>query len=300
MKSTNKSTKNSLLKQHEIAELQLSWPNYSEELLKGLHILTLEGRLNADSRRKIKQVLHLFQLVKPGLESVREKNGKVVVLDVGAGKNYLGFILYDLFLKHHSDSQLHSIESRLELVKASEQLAEELKFLGMKFHVGNIQDFFKAESKSKELESSIDMITALHCCDTGTDDAILLGLDHAVPLMALVPCCQAEVARLLKAAGRAGADGLTLTELWSHPIHAREFGSHLTNVLRCLVLESCGYKVRVTELVGWEHSLKNEFIFAEKTQPSNPRARKRLEAFLDVFKIKNRLVLGLESREQAG
>jgi hypothetical protein len=82
-----------------------------------------------------------------------------------------------------------------------------------------------------------------------------------------VPCCQAELARELE-----GAHG-SLDQLWRHPIQRREFGAQLTNVLRGLFLEAHGYKVRVTELTGLEHSLKNEFIFAERHHRANPRAR---------------------------
>jgi hypothetical protein len=71
-----------------------------------------------------------------------------------------------------------------------------------------------------------------------------------------------------------------LSEMWRHPIHTREFGSQITNVLRCLQLEAHGYQVRVTELVGWEHSMKNELIIAEyKAQPQK-RAAQRLHEVL--------------------
>ena len=73
---------------------------------------------------------------------------------------------------------------------------------------------------------------------------------------------------------------ITLSELWRHPIHTREFGSHMTNVLRCLLLEGMGYKVTVTELVGWEHSMKNELILAENIHQPKKIALDRLEEIL--------------------
>ena len=81
----------------------------------------------------------------------------------------------------------------------------------------------------------------------------------------LVPCCQAEVAAAMRSKKNESLAKTPLSELWRHPIHTRELGSHLTNVLRCLLLESHGYQVTVTELVGWEHSMKNELIIASKT-----------------------------------
>ena len=78
----------------------------------------------------------------------------------------------------------------------------------------------------------------------------------------VVPCCQAEVASVLRK-NKAKALADPLAEIWRHPLHTREFGSQITNVLRCLQLEAHGYQVSVTELVGWEHSMKNELIIAQ-------------------------------------
>ncbi|MEK7358294.1 MAG: SAM-dependent methyltransferase, partial [Bdellovibrionota bacterium] len=105
--------------------------------------------------------------------------------------------------------------------------------------------------------------------------------------IALVPCCQAEVARLLDEVP--SRDASELQHLWRHGIHRREFGSHLTNVIRALYLESQGYKVRVTELIGWEHSMKNELILAERVQRSNSQAKHQLESLLRKFPVKMRL-----------
>jgi hypothetical protein len=71
-----------------------------------------------------------------------------------------------------------------------------------------------------------------------------------------------------------------LTEIWRHPIHTREFGSQLTNVLRCLRLEAHGYQVNVTELVGWEHSMKNELIIASYKDLPRRRPAERLQEVL--------------------
>ncbi len=127
------------------------------------------------------------------------------------------------------------------------------------------------------------MVTALHACDTATDDAIAFGLQKHARFMVLVPCCQAEVARCLNQNKAQSLFNTPLAELWRHPLHTREMGSHLTNVLRCLYLQACGYHITVTELVGWEHSLKNELIIASHTGPGNRRAGERLLALLAEF-----------------
>jgi hypothetical protein len=260
-------------------------PGQSVELLKELHILTRDGRMNQDSRRKLKQVYHLYQFIEPLLKELAEEGRDIRLVDVGAGKSYLGFILYDLFFKERADaSTIVGVESRRELVERSRDLAQRLDFPRMSF-----LDRTVAEAMcSTELPERIDIVTALHACDTATDDAIRFALGRRARFIVLVPCCQAEVAALLrKNKGKALAD--TLAELWRHPIHTREFGSHVTNVLRCLQLEAHGYQLSVTELVGWEHSMKNELIVARHAgQPARHRAA-RLRELLEMLGLAEEL-----------
>jgi hypothetical protein len=132
----------------------------------------------------------------------------------------------------------------------------------------------------QRLPDRVDMVTALHACDTATDDAIAFGLAKQAKYMALVPCCQAEVAACLRQDKALQLARTPLAELWRHPLHTREMGSQITNVMRCLYLESQGYQVTVTELVGWEHSMKNELILAQHTGRSKHSAQQRLQDLL--------------------
>lgn len=256
-------------------------PGQSVELLKALHILTRDGKMNQDSRRKLKQVYHLFQFIEPLLKDVQQERGAVTLADHGAGKSYLGFILYDLFFKEQKDavgngSHIYGIETREELVKSSEELAKRLGFDGMSF-----LNLSVAESiTSDKLPATIDVVTALHACNTATDDAIHFALEKKAKYIVVVPCCQAEVASVLrKNKGKALAD--PLAEIWRHPLHTREFGSQITNVLRCLQLEAHGYQVSVTELVGWEHSMKNELIVAQYKNLPTRKPAERLTEMLE-------------------
>ena len=243
-------------------------PGQSIELLKELHILTRDGKLNQDSRRKLKQVYHLYNFIEPLLKDVREQKQGVSLVDHGAGKSYLGFILYDLFFKGLDDgSHIYGIETREELVQKSTELAARLGFNGMSFLPLSVAE----STTSSKLPETIDIVTALHACNTATDDAIDFALKKKAKHMVLVPCCQAEVATVLRKNKGKDLGRSALTEIWRHPIHTREFGSQLTNVLRCLQLEAHGYQVTVTELVGWEHSMKNELIVA--TYKNLPRRR---------------------------
>ena len=269
-------------KQSEVKPLDLDLrPGQSIELLKELHILTREGKINQDSRRKLKQVLHLFQFIEKILKELTEEDPAkgLTLADHGAGKSYLGFIVYDLFFKQLSQGCIYGIETRSDLVEASRALAQRLNFQRMTFLNTSVSE----SSQSELLPSQIDVVTALHACDTATDDAIAFGLLKKARAMVLVPCCQAEVAAQLRQNKALNLSRTPLAELWRHPLHTREIGSQLTNVLRCLYLESKAYTVTVTELVGWEHSMKNELILARFTGRPKPGAADRLQALLAEF-----------------
>lgn len=252
-------------------------PDQSIELLKALHILTRDGKMNQDSRRKLKQVNHLFQFIKPMLQELTENHPNFTVVDHGAGKSYLGFILVDLFLRHHAPkARMIGIETRAELIKSSELLAKKLGFDQMRFLNLSVSQ----SETSETIPDQVDMVTALHACNTATDDAIRFGLIKQARYMVLVPCCQAEIAAVLRK-NKAKQLKDPLTEIWRHPLHTREFGSQLTNALRCLQLEAHGYQVTVTELVGWEHSMKNELIIAHKQGGPKQKSMDRLNEILD-------------------
>ena len=264
-------------------------PGQSVALLQQLHILTREGQLNQDSRRKLKQVYHLFQFIEKLLVDIEADVPPgplgLAVADHGAGKSYLGFILYDLFFKARERGWVYGVETRPELVESARQLAQRCGFGRMGF-----VNLSVAESIGSELlPAQIDLVTALHACDSATDDAIAFGLAKKARAMALVPCCQAEAARHL-GGNRALMLGRTpLAELWRHPLHAREMGSQITNVMRCLYLQAQGYQVTVTELVGWEHSMKNELIIARYTGQKMRSAAQRLTDIAEQFGLETLL-----------
>jgi len=313
--------------QHAQTDLQALIGGQSVELLKALHILTREGQLNQDSRRKLKQVNHLVQLLEGPLRACAIEQGAsearpLSLVDHGAGKSYLGFILYDRFglerskpralevdpeqvhqkKQHEQNAQdaqdkqgaqpptpsspsasialkVIAIETRQELVERSTQLAQDFGFKGMQFFNVMAQD----AGDLKDIPQSVDVVTALHACDSLSDDAIEFALAKNARLIFLVPCCQAEAASVLKSNRALQLNKTPLAELWRHPLHTRELGSQVTNVLRCLYLEAMGYTVTVTELVGWEHSMKNELIVAKYTGHPKPKAAARLQELIQQF-----------------
>jgi hypothetical protein len=258
-------------------------PGQSIELLRELHLVGRDGNLHADSLRKLKQVNHLVQLLQPALLDARERHREPVWIDAGAGNAYLGFVLYELFLRDaEARETLWCIESRADLWQRSHERADRLGFTRMRFvrgEVGAVHD---------QLPGRAHVVMALHACDTATDDALALAVRKNADHVAVVPCCQAEVAAQLKEAPRAAQEPWPL--LWAHPIHRREAGAHLTNVIRALALESFGYQVTVTELTGWEHSLKNELILGRRVHRESRAARQRLHALLHATGVRPRLV----------
>jgi len=277
MKTSSTKTNND---KYEVREDQ------SIELLKELHILTRDGKMNQDSRRKLKQVFHLVQFIEPIIKDLSKEQQAFQLVDFGAGKSYLGFLLYDLVAKHlQHPFQIIGIDLREDLVQYSKELAQRILFEKMRFYQLNTQEALV----STDLPPQIDIVTALHACNTATDDAINFALHRDVSHIVLVPCCQAEIAGLLKDKKSQVLKNNYFSSLWKFPIHTREFGSHLTNVMRCLYLESCGYEVTVTELVGWEHSMKNELIIAKKLQSSkkSEQASDQLKHLLLEFNLEN-------------
>ena len=306
-------------------------PGQSEALLRELHLVSRDGKLHADSLRKLKQVNHLAQLLAPALDDVLARHPSAQILDAGAGNAYLGFVLYELFLKA-GEALLWNVEPRADLIARGEERAKKLGYSRMRFVGATLEQAAqtRAAAPVAALESAatsvpvaivlppgqvapppaptppaaqapllperLHLVTALHACDTATDDALLLALRRKADHVALVPCCQAEVAAQLKSlSAEANRSHQPLpagpwSALWEHPLHRREFGAQLTNVLRSLVLEAHGYAVTVTELTGWEHSMKNELLLGRRVGGDTRVAKEKLKQLLAQTGVRPKIV----------
>lgn len=256
-------------------------PGQSTELLKTLGIVDARGRVQADSRRKLKQVNHLVTLLRPALEDVLARHTEPVLVDAGAGNAYLGFVLYELFLGPAGRGELICVEPRPELVARVRERAAALGYERLRV--------LEARIAEAPLPERVHALVALHACDTATDEALLAGLARRADHLAVVPCCQAEVAQQLKALGAELPDP-ALRPLWAHAWHRRELGAHLTNVIRALAVEARGYQVTVTELTGWEHTVKNELILARRVGRPSARARAALDDLLARIPVRPAIV----------
>jgi hypothetical protein len=264
-----------------MTEKNIIHPNQSVDLLKELHVLTRDGKLNQDSKRKLKQIYHLYNFIEPLLKDICENMDDFSLVDHGAGKSYLGFILYDLFFKQINKGKIFGVETRDDLVTRSKDLAKKLNFSRMSFLNISVNESIQDD----KIPGHVEIVTALHACDTATDDAIKFALSKNSKYIVLIPCCQAEVASFLRKNKNESFGKTPLSELWRHPLHTREFGSTVTNSLRCLLLESYGYQVTVTEFTGFEHSLKNELIIAKRIDQKRGNAVDRINGILTELNL---------------
>lgn len=254
-------------------------PGQSVELLKELHILTRDGKMNQDSRRKLKQVNHLFQFIEPLLEELRADHADISLADHGAGKSYLGFILYDLFCKDRAPAaRLHGIETRAELVASSRVLASRLGFAGMSFHHLSV-----AESiVSDRLPARVDLVTALHACDTATDDAIAKGIAANAELIVVAPCCHKQIRREIEAAKAT----TPLDYLMRHGIFVERQAEMITDGIRALILEHFGYRTKVFEFISDANTPKNVLIVGTRGGGRDPAALEKIAAAKAMFGIR--------------
>lgn len=238
----------------------------SVAVLQALGLVTERGGASPDAHRKIKQITHFLRLIEPALDDVFARQAEPVLLELAAGKSYLGLVLYERFVARHGRGRLIAVEARPDLAAKVAGIAAGLGFDRFEMRVGTIIE--------AELPERAHFALALHACDTATDEALVRAVRAKCDHIALVPCCQAEVARLLRGVGSAAG------ALWQHAWHRREFGAHLSNVIRALALQACGYQVTVTELAGWEHSLKNELIVGRRVGSWHAGAREELRLLL--------------------
>lgn len=252
----------------------------ASSLLRALGLTTARGGASADSHRKLKQLTHFVRLIEPALREVLERYEEPVIVDAAAGKGYLGLVLAQLILKPAGKGALIGIESRDELVERVQAIADKQE-LPATLLSSSIQD--------AELPERVHFLLALHACDTATDEAIVRGIAAKADYIAVVPCCQAEISRLI---GQLKSDA-PISAMWRHAWHRREFGAQLTNVIRALALEARGYQVTVTELAGLEHSLKNELILARRVGRYHAESAAKLDALLAEVPVKPWLIEAL-------
>lgn len=225
--------------------------------------LTLDdGRVKPSMYAKFKQICHFVEIIDDLIrQSPLQKAPVLSVIDIGSGKGYLTFALYDYLTAHlGKQARMTGIEVRPELVLFCSDLATKLKFKGLSF---------EAVSAAQTHIAPVDLLIALHACDTATDDAMYHGIKANAALIVTAPCCQHELAPQLSKPVDA-LQGITKFGLFK-----QRQADLVTDAARCLLLESQGYKVKVIEFVSTEHTAKNLMIAGIRSSEVNRSAALR-------------------------
>lgn len=217
--------------------------------LKALGVTQADGTVKPSMYPKFKQICHFVEIVDQLIrESDLDTAGKISVTDIGSGKGYLTFALYDhLTAALRKSASVKGIEVRADMVALCQRIAKDAGFTGLTF------DEIRADQAAARAS---DVIIALHACDTATDDAIYQGISTNAALIVVAPCCQHELAPQLAKASDA------LTGITKFGLFKQRQADLVTDAARCLLLEASGYRVKVIEFVSTEHTAKNIMIAA--------------------------------------
>ncbi|MFD1251524.1 Methyltransferase domain protein [Devosia equisanguinis] len=247
-----------------------------------LHALGLTGKDGAvrnDAQDKFRQINKMVEIFAPLIQALHAENPRI--LDMGAGKGYLDFALYDYLSSLGQSTEVIGVELRDKLVSDGNANAAASGFSGLRFETGSILDYDA---------SGADAVIALHACDTATDDAIYQGIKAGARLIAVAPCCHKQIRRQMEA----GSPDQKLDFLLRHGTFMEKQAEMVTDGLRALILEASGYRTKVFEFVSDAHTPKNNLIVAQKGGGgSRQGALDRIAAVKTLFGIEKHYLEGL-------
>jgi SAM-dependent methyltransferase len=246
--STNTEETVETVSQHDRAKLRRL---KNETFLQHLGILTPDGTPNAKLSDKYRQIHHFIELLAPALRSLPSER-PLRIVDMGSGKGYLTFAAYAFLEQQGYQAEVVGIERRPALVDLCNQVAAQCEFVKLRFEVGEI---------SAAKLDGVDVVIALHACDTATDDAIFRGISAKAQLLFLAPCCHKEIRPQL-------IPPANIAPLFKHGIQSERMAEGITDALRCMYLEASGYSTNIQEFVALEHSKKNLLISASRNKKS--------------------------------
>ncbi|MDQ3231036.1 MAG: SAM-dependent methyltransferase [Pseudobdellovibrionaceae bacterium] len=239
------------------------------ELLFALGLLNKDASMSADATKKFIQINHMLQLLLPSLKQLAKNFPKVRVVDAGCGNAYLSFLIAWYFrdiLRH--PVELIGIDHSQAMIDRANARALQLGYHNnLKFAVADLQTFSWLSEHHKafsQIEANLrpHCFVALHACDTATDFALAEALRLKADVIAVAPCCQAELARVWK--DQPLSDLLPMSPVMRAPHFRRVVAADMTDMLRTLLLRSRGYEVTATEFVASEHTPKNRLMLATR------------------------------------
>jgi len=241
---------------HDRAKARLIEPG-TAPWLHALGVTTAEGRVCNGMEAKFRQIQKFTEILGHSLAQLPPPPTRPLrLVDMGCGKGYLTFAAYDWLRRAGREPQVRGVEARADLVALGNRVAREHGCAGLRFEPGTIA--------TTELES-VDVLVALHACDTATDDALAKGVRAGAALILAAPCCHRELRPQLRA-------GPALGGLLRYGILRERQAELVTDALRAALLEWAGYDTRVFEFIAPEHTAKNLMIAATRRAEDRPRA----------------------------
>lgn len=232
--------------------------------LTELKITDETGKVLVNSQDKYKQINHYIEILSTLIKEIPTQESLKVV-DMGSGKGYLTFALYDYLTNVLKlNSQVTGVEFRPELVELCNKIAKNTGFSQLSFEQGTIEKF-----KSTD----INILIALHACDTATDEAIFKGITSHAGLIVVAPCCHKQIRRQLETHKTSNE----LDFLTKYGIFLERQAEMVTDGIRALILEYFGYKTKVFEFISDAHTPKNVMIVGSKNQKAQPKDEQILQ-----------------------
>ncbi|MBC7566046.1 MAG: SAM-dependent methyltransferase [Pedobacter sp.] len=261
---------------HDKAKARVIKPAVERKYLNALQITDAVGKVYKNSQDKYRQINHYIDILAPLINELPAEKTKNVV-DMGSGKGYLTFALYD-YLRNilGFDAKVTGVEYREDLVLFCNEVAVDSNFDDLTFSQGTIHDFN---------DDDFNILIALHACDTATDDAIFKGIMAGADLIVVAPCCHKQIRREIEKSK--GAEQLIF--LTKNGVFLERQAEMVTDGLRALILQYAGYKTKLMEFVSDVHTPKNVMIVATRVypKPHQDKMLKEIQEAMNFFGIEH-------------
>ncbi len=243
-------------------------PEKAAALLEAIGILGKNGKVRNDKIRKYNQIDHFIELADPLLRRLCEQKKNIRIIDCGCGKSYLSFAL-NFYIKEVLGKNCYftGLDYNEGVIAESKRTAERLRYSNM--------TFVQTDIAAYEPDTSYDMLLTLHACDTATDKALRFALTHKIPAVICVPCCHKELN------AQYHLDGFE--DILKYGILKARIADSLTDGLRAMYLEACGYEVSMLEYISPVDTPKNLMIKAFRTRGKNEALLNKYRKLCDLL-----------------
>lgn len=247
----------------------------NNKYLKELGVATANNQIVRGMQGKFRQINKYIETIDGIIRSSNLVTKPTIsIVDMGAGKGYLTFAIYDYLVNTLKiETHISGIEIRENLVDLCNNIAKGCDFKNLKFHKSNIKDY-----KIKDF----DILVALHACDTATDDAIYKGITSGASIIITAPCCHRQIRNELKIKNQ-------LKHITKYGILEERLAEMVTDTMRAMILEAYGYKTQVFEFISDEHTHKNVMIVGIKNKQINIKNKffNKIDLLKKEFGIEN-------------